>query len=405
MRLIGDGVVDREGVAGLAAPARLQRAAAAPAARRRGRRRRPGAGPGPARADRADAARDDRPAGHRGRLRGRVRQRPAVQRHGARRVRDDPDAACATAAATASGVEPGRDRAAAGLPRSRSTWPRLLGSSALRAVPGVEEYDGTTYRRALLAAARPGRRGADPGRRPRARASCGSTTCATCRGRRPVPPAARPRRRPGRGRRRARRRPDARAAGRAPGPGCASPAPSTGPRWRSGRCSASRSRWPAPAARPARLVRRYGKPLTAPTGPVTHLFPTAGGAGRRRPRRAADAARPRARTLVGAGRAAARRRRSTSTPAPTATRPRRALLALPGIGPWTAAYLRCGRWATRTRSCRPTSASGAGSKRLGVAGDPTLGRSLAEALAALAVVRIDAPVGPRATDTRRITTP
>ena len=59
MRLIADGVVDREGVAGLAAPPQLQRASPAPPARRRGRRRADRACPGATRPDRADPDRDD----------------------------------------------------------------------------------------------------------------------------------------------------------------------------------------------------------------------------------------------------------------------------------------------------------------------------------------------------------
>ena len=81
MRLIADGVVERDGVEGLAPAPRLQQPPPDPAADPRARRRPAGAGPGPARAERADPHRDHRLAARRRRLRGRLRQRPAVQRH------------------------------------------------------------------------------------------------------------------------------------------------------------------------------------------------------------------------------------------------------------------------------------------------------------------------------------
>ena len=90
MRLIADGAVDRDGVSGLAArlgysDRQLHRLLLAEV----------GAGaqslaPRPAGPHGAGADRDDGDAVRRGGLRGRLRQHPAVQRHGPRGVRDDP---------------------------------------------------------------------------------------------------------------------------------------------------------------------------------------------------------------------------------------------------------------------------------------------------------------------------
>ena len=102
MRLIADGVVEREGVPGLARAARLLAAPPHPAAHRRARRRAARAQPRAPRADGAHAARRHRPAGRRRRVLGRVRQRPAVQRHRPRGVRH--------AAARAARAAPARDR-------------------------------------------------------------------------------------------------------------------------------------------------------------------------------------------------------------------------------------------------------------------------------------------------------
>ncbi len=87
MRLIADGVVEREGVERARGPDRLHLAAPRPAARHRARCRPAGPGPGPAGPDRAGPDRDHGDAVLRRRVRGRLRQRPAVQRHRARGVR------------------------------------------------------------------------------------------------------------------------------------------------------------------------------------------------------------------------------------------------------------------------------------------------------------------------------
>ena len=107
MRLIGDGVVDREGVSGLASrlgytPRHLTRVLSDEL----------GAGPlAVARAQRAQTARllletTDR-AGDRGGVRRRLRQPAPVQRHHPRGLRDDTDAACASAGAPARPPRPG----------------------------------------------------------------------------------------------------------------------------------------------------------------------------------------------------------------------------------------------------------------------------------------------------------
>lgn len=87
-----------------------------------------------------------------------------------------------------------------------------------------------------------------------------------------------------------------------------------------------------------RLVTAYGKPLTRPDGGLTHHFPTADALA------AVDPAtlpmpRARARSIVGLARAVAAGGLDLGHGADrTATEA--ALLALPGIGPWTVDYLR-----------------------------------------------------------------
>ena len=51
------------------------------------------------------------------------------------------------------------------------------------------------------------------------------------------------------------------------------PVPPMASRSRSGRSSASRSRWPAPVPSPAGIVKAAGRPLEHPLGAVTHTFP------------------------------------------------------------------------------------------------------------------------------------
>ncbi len=88
----------------------------------------------------------------------------------------------------------------------------------------------------------------------------------------------------------------------------------------------------------ARLVASYGKPLSRPDGPLTHCFPTA------ETLAAADPATlpmPRGRALALTGLAAALASGELSLdPGAERDRAGAVLLALPGIGPWTASYIR-----------------------------------------------------------------
>ena len=88
----------------------------------------------------------------------------------------------------------------------------------------------------------------------------------------------------------------------------------------------------------ARLVAAYGKPLSRPDGPLTHCFPAA------ETLAAADPATlpmPRGRALALTGLAAALASGEVSLdPGAERDRAEAVLLALPGIGPWTASYIR-----------------------------------------------------------------
>ena len=127
MRLIGDGVVDREGVEGLAHRVGYTSRHLHPAAHRRARRRAARAGPRQARADRPHPGRDHRPAARRRRLRGGLREHPAVQRDGARGLRDVARASSAAGAAgrAASGARAAAGRADAVRRRGAARLPRL----------------------------------------------------------------------------------------------------------------------------------------------------------------------------------------------------------------------------------------------------------------------------------------
>ena len=88
----------------------------------------------------------------------------------------------------------------------------------------------------------------------------------------------------------------------------------------------------------ARLVTAYGKPLSRPDGPLTHCFPSA------ETLAAADPAalpmpRARGRALTGLATALASGELSLD-PGAERDRASSALLALPGIGPWTTSYIR-----------------------------------------------------------------
>ncbi len=88
----------------------------------------------------------------------------------------------------------------------------------------------------------------------------------------------------------------------------------------------------------ARLVAGYGKPLSRPEGPLTHCFPAA------ETLAAADPATlpmPRSRALALTGLAAALASGELSLdPGAERDRAEAVLLGLPGIGPWTASYIR-----------------------------------------------------------------
>jgi AraC family transcriptional regulator of adaptative response / DNA-3-methyladenine glycosylase II len=88
----------------------------------------------------------------------------------------------------------------------------------------------------------------------------------------------------------------------------------------------------------ARLTEEYGKPLSAPSGSLTHLFPDTATIAAADPG-ALPMPRGRAQALVGLAAALAAGELQLH---PGADRDQEAarLLALPGIGPWTASYIR-----------------------------------------------------------------
>ena len=104
---------------------------------------------------------------------------------------------------------------------------------------------------------------------------------------------------------------------------------------RAGRARASRSASPARARTAAKLVRRSASRRRRRAG-LTHRFPAPRGRRRRTRCPACRAARERA--LRGARRGG-RRRPAGSSRRSTVAATRTALLALPGIGPWTVEYV------------------------------------------------------------------
>lgn len=88
----------------------------------------------------------------------------------------------------------------------------------------------------------------------------------------------------------------------------------------------------------ARLVKAYGEPLEHPVGPVTHLFPSAAALARADPE---QLAMPwaRRRALIGLASAVADGDVVLDTRVMAHDEIERRLLALPGIGPWTVAYI------------------------------------------------------------------
>lgn len=87
----------------------------------------------------------------------------------------------------------------------------------------------------------------------------------------------------------------------------------------------------------ARLVRAHGRPLPVPDGGLTHRFPTAGVVAAVDPSTLGIPAR-RAAALVGMAAAVADGRVALD-PGVDRDATEQALLALPGIGPWTASYI------------------------------------------------------------------
>src|SRR5437764_9190995 len=88
----------------------------------------------------------------------------------------------------------------------------------------------------------------------------------------------------------------------------------------------------------ARLVAAYGKPLSRPDGPLTHCFPEAGTLAGADP---AALPMPRSRALALTGLAAVLASgKLVLDPGAERDRAEAVLLALPGIDPWTASYIR-----------------------------------------------------------------
>ena len=157
MRLIADGVVDREGVPGLAGRLGLQHPPGRAPAAGRGRRRPLGLGARPAGPTRPGADRDHRTAHGRRGLRRRFRQHPPVQRLGAGHLRSEPERLAAPGTPPHRGARPpgpARPSLARRLSCACPTGPRLcpdnlFGHLAATAVPGVEEIRDGAYRRTL----------------------------------------------------------------------------------------------------------------------------------------------------------------------------------------------------------------------------------------------------------------
>ena len=395
MRLIADGVVDRSGVPGLAAAARLQRPPARAPAARRGRGRADRARSGPAGTDGARADRDDGPA--------RWPRWPS--RPGSRASASSTTPSAPSSRHPDRDCGPRRDRLAAAVartrPPARSTCAsRSAGRCApttssatwrATAVPGVEEVVGGTYRRTLRLAHGPGIVELPP-HPTTSPAACALPTCATstsaiarCRwlldldadpvavdellGARPRPRARWWPRRPGGG------CPALRRRCRARGPGRARPA------------GLDRRR---PHARRARSSPQCGEPVERPRRRAHPLFPTPDAL-----RGACDLAHARRPRAAPSPRSPARCARDASRSTRAATAPRRCgvLAALPGIGPWTAAGDRHAgpRRPRRLPGRRPRGAPrGAGAWP---AGDAGRARRPRRALAALARLRRAVPVG------------
>jgi AraC family transcriptional regulator of adaptative response / DNA-3-methyladenine glycosylase II len=127
----------------------------------------------------------------------------------------------------------------------------------------------------------------------------------------------------------------------------------------------------------AKLVARYGKPLTSPSGSLTHLFPDAATLAAVDPGEL-PMPRARARTIVTLGDVLARGDVRLDPGADREETEAR-LLALPGVGPWTVVYLRM-RALSDPDSFLPTDLGVRhGLEALSRPGDPASATRLAEA--------------------------
>ena len=416
MRLIGDGVVDRDGVPGLAGrlgytERHLHRMLHAEL----------GAGPlalarAPARPDRPHPHRDDRPRAGRDRVRRRLRQRAAVQRHDPRGVRRAP-------VGPARGRRTGVARPARARSRLRLPYRAPLHAEALLGLPrgprDARRRGGrrrTTYHRALRLPHGSATVALTPGGPAASRRRCGSPTCVTWRRRWRAAAGCSTwtrTRRPS-----TRRWPPTRRCPRRsrPNRGYACRAPSTVSSWPCGRSSASRSRSPAARTVLARLVAEHAPPgrwrrarsrLACRTGapaartgdkrvrpPRQRRCAAAGGRFPSAEQRLATAARLGVRD---AGRAAGslcvrgrgRRGRRSARPRrrgrPGGGRAR--LLALPGIGPWTAGYIAMRALGDPDVFLPTDLGVRRGAAALGLPDDPERAGRPRRTVAALAVVR------------------
>jgi AraC family transcriptional regulator, regulatory protein of adaptative response / DNA-3-methyladenine glycosylase II len=136
-----------------------------------------------------------------------------------------------------------------------------------------------------------------------------------------------------------------------------------------------------PAARTGagRLVAEHGEPLARPRGAVTALFPSPAALAALDPERLAMP-RARARALVGLCRALADGELRVN-PGADRAEARRRLLALPGIGPWTAGYVAMRGLGDRDVFLVEDLGVRHGLRRLGGPEDPREARALAAAWA------------------------